>query len=319
MRRRFTIAAAFVLATVVSATASDPAAAPQTQVAPPAGVPAVGAPPVVRLISTGAEPRQLLRYRVPDGFKGRMQMTMGQSMQMDIGGAVVLPETAAPKIIQEFDLAVTAISSAGDLSVRADSASFKIDTTGVEPRVARAAEALDPSGMVLSMTAVMNARGVARDVVVDTSKIANPAVRALIPPSSSTFAGLSLQLPEEPVGVGAQWEVRMPLATKGLNTVQIATVELMGIEGTKVRLRTSLSGWAPPEAGALAGLPAGASAQLRDFTLTGGGTTVFDLTSLLMEQDQIVNLSVTFDLTAEGSTQPMRMKMTMQTKTVPVK
>lgn len=249
------------------------------------GFPPVGAPAIVRLVSAGAEPRIALRYKVPVGFKGKMDMSVSTSMRMELGGTT-MPDLAMPKMSSLLEMAVTAVSPSGDMSIRAESATLKMDMTGVDPMVATAMQAADFGNTSVVVTGVTDPRGLARDMVSDTSKITNPQLKAMAEQVAESVKTASFQLPEEAVGVGAKWEVRSHMATGGIDGFQTALFEIVAIEGRKVRLKVNITQTAPPQAADIPNMPPGAAAQLRELTGTGSGTAVVDLDSLIAEGEQ---------------------------------
>ena len=55
-----------------------------------------------------------------------------------------------------------------------------------------------------------------------------------------SFAHLAVPLPEEAVGPGAKWEVRMPIKTQGMTIDQTATYEVVSLEGERLATKSAV-------------------------------------------------------------------------------
>src|SRR5262252_1287156 len=103
-----------VLALCLTAAAMPRLGAQQVQ--PPAGFPAIGAPPTVTMTSPGAQPRKALRFVVANGHKEHMTMDTAMGMTMDMAG-MSMPEMKLPTLRVGADLVVNAVSSTGDMTI----------------------------------------------------------------------------------------------------------------------------------------------------------------------------------------------------------
>ena len=55
-----------------------------------------------------------------------------------------------------------------------------------------------------------------------------------------SFAHLAVPLPEEAVGPGAKWEVRMPIKTQGMTIYQTTICELVSLEGERLTTKSAV-------------------------------------------------------------------------------
>src|SRR5215831_1828930 len=94
------LAAVAVIATV-------PRLAAQAVKAPP-GFPAVGAPPLLALVSPGSEPRRPLRYVIAKGHREHMTLDMTTSTFSQLDNKT-LPHSQMPTLRAGVDLVVTSV------------------------------------------------------------------------------------------------------------------------------------------------------------------------------------------------------------------
>jgi hypothetical protein len=86
------------------------------------------------------------------------------------------------------------------------------------------------------------------------------------------LAGMSVPLPEEPVGVGGRWEVRQLTDLGGFVTEQVTTVELVGRDGDVLELAMTIQGSSPSGVVEFPDLP-GVEVNVVRSDLRGEGTS----------------------------------------------
>jgi hypothetical protein len=100
--------------------------------------------------------------------------------------------------------------------------------------------------------------------------------RAGIERVASILRQLPVPLPEEPVGVGAVWEVTETVELLGSRTIQTVRYQLTGREGNRLEIRISSAEAAPPEE--ILTLGAGSDVRLDGFHASTTGEATVDLT-----------------------------------------
>ena len=63
---------------------------------------------------------------------------------------------------------------------------------------------------------------------------ADAQTRQLMDQMKDSFSSVAAPLPEEAVGPGARWEVKMPIKSQGMTIDQTATYELVSLEGERL-------------------------------------------------------------------------------------
>jgi hypothetical protein len=95
-----------------------------------------------------------------------------------------------------------------------------------------------------------------------------------------SFSSMAAPLPEEAVGPGARWEVRMPIKSQGMVIDQTTTFELVSIEGERVTAKRTFSQRAANQKIESPAMP-GLKVDVNKMIGTGTGQSMFDLGKLL--------------------------------------
>src|SRR5579863_8500375 len=271
--------------------------------ATPAGFPAPGAAPIITLVSAGAEPRRPIRYGVANGRKDHLNLDMTMNVSMDMAG-MSLPSMLMPTMRMGADLTVTDVSAVGDASYKMTFTELKwVNTEGVDPTILGALQAATPDLTALSGSATISPRGVSRNVTFDTSKVANPQLAQMMGSMASTVQQMAVPFPEEPVGVGARWTVRMAVATGAMQTLQKVEIELTALDATSCALKLATDQSAPPQHVAAPGLPPGVDASLESLTGSGTGTMLIHFDSLVPTSDATTKTATVMNVAMGGDTQ----------------
>ena len=149
----------------------------------------MGSPAIVKLLAPGADPKTPLRYKVPAGFKtaGVVSLTMGLTMNM---GGMALPSMDLPTMKMTFDLAVTGVTPAGDVT---DDLAFTDMTTGaapgLDPSVAAMVQGSAAAIKEIRGTSTINNRGVIRSTTFDVSKMSDPNLKQALEQVSQPARG----------------------------------------------------------------------------------------------------------------------------------
>ncbi len=113
----------------------------------------------------------------------------------------------------------------------------------------------------LSGYAVVNNRGIIKDASVTFPSAAGQLVEPLV----NEISRLAMPLPEEPVGVGAKWEVRMPVKMGPLNSSQVVTYTVNEIKGDTGKIAVALELTAPAQKIESPNMTAGTEMYLESF------------------------------------------------------
>jgi hypothetical protein len=104
--------------------------------------------------------------------------------------------------------------------------------------------------------------------------------RQLMEQMKDSFAQMVVSLPEEAIGPGAKWEVRMPIKSQGVTLDQTAACDLVSIEGERLKVRRATTQRASNQKIENPAMP-GVKGDLTKMTGKGTGELQLDLGKLL--------------------------------------
>jgi len=225
-----------------------------------------------------------------------------------------------PVMKMTSEIASTAVATTGDIS-------YNIAFTGMS---AEAAPGADPTlaavfgGAVdvirsVKGSAIVSDRGVKRSSMLNLDAVTDPTIKQALQSFTGSIENIAVPLPEEAVGPGARWEVRMSTSAAGMTAFQKSEYELVSVSGNTVSLRVKTEQIAPPQSMNSPALPAGMSMQVEKMSGSGSGTITLNLVSLVptSEMSQTMDASLSMDM--NGTAAPMGMSMKMKTSVVPGK
>ena len=283
------------------------------------GYPVPGAPAIVTVISAGAEPKTKLRYTVANDYKARVAMNTQMGMTMSMEG-MSMPATQMPPMTMSLNVSVTNISATGDISYDVAFTGMSADSSaGADPAMVAALQGLDADYKTIHGAAVISDRGMPRSSNYDFTKITSPALKQMIGSLAGSVENLSMPFPEEPMGVGASWEVRQGMTVSGLQSYQKTLFQVVAIDGKAVTLKTVTSQTAPSQAVHNPDLPPGAEAFLQKLSGSGSGTMTLRLDALIPTSDATYQSSSTMEIRVGGASQIVNVETTMKIAISPVK
>ena len=261
-----------------------------------AGYPVPGAPPIVTLVSPGAEPRRPLRYTVANTYHARAAIATHTVTAVSMEG-MAMPSLQLPPLKGGYDVSVTSVSATGDIS-------FSVAFTGisaengvvVDPAIAEAIQTLGADYKTIHGAVVMSDRGAARSSAFDVSKLTNLQLRQTLAALTDAVENISMPLPEEPVGAGASWEVRHGVMKSGMVTFRKNLVQLVAIDGKTVTLKTAGTLTAPPQAVHDPTLLPGTDSFLQKLSGDSAGTMTLQLDALIQTSDTSAQTNAVMEL-----------------------
>ncbi|MBW2462357.1 MAG: hypothetical protein JRH11_11985 [Deltaproteobacteria bacterium] len=228
-----------------------------------------------RLLSPGVGARMPLRYQVPDGDRESFDMVIVLGVTAGMGANHTFVES--PPI--SFEVSMGPVHHRPDGRYRYE---MKVRHVGLDlPEGTPEELATALSAEIAQMGRIegwleVDDRGITRGV-------RGPQPTG-VPPRTQTMLGnirsalQSIPFPEEPVGIGARWQVERTVDLHTHDVDQVVTYELVDLAGTRGQLRITVEQTA--EAQPLHNLPAGAEGRLDTYVGRGNGEAVFDLTSM---------------------------------------
>jgi hypothetical protein len=134
---------------------------------------------------------------------------------------------------------------------------------------------------------------------------------------TNSLTSLSMPLPEEPVGVGARWEVRQASVSGGLTMFQKVECELKALDPRSATLAIKIDQTAPPQPMNNPSLPAGATVMVDSVTGTGTGTMKVALDSLVPTSEADSRTTMVMSVNSGGSPQPISIETTVKLAVAP--
>lgn len=268
-------------------------------------VPSAKAGPQIHLITAGEQPRKELRLHPKAGETQTLNMTLQMAMDMGMGQPVKVPPIEMPMTVT-----VKNVSSSGDAtydSVMGQPSVNQGSDTNSQMAAAMSAAFGMLKGMKISGT--MSDHGINKAVHVTASASAPPQIRQTLDQIKESTENFGLPLPDEAVGAGAKWEVKMPIKSQGMTIQQTATYELVSIEGDQVHAKCTITQEAAHQTMQNPAMP-NVKVNLAKLTSDGSGTLTFDLTRIFPTQAQSdSHVEMTMGVNAGGRMQNMTMKM----------
>jgi len=221
-------------------------------------------------------------------------VTINTKAELTLGGNK-MPEMPSPAISITSETTVKSVSPEGDIT-------YEMVTTDAQPIT-------QLKGM--SATGTLTSRGINKSLDVKMPSGLPPQAAQVADQVKEGYSTAAQPLPEEPVGVGAKWEVKMPGKGGGITMLQTFTCELASLEGDKAVIKLSYVQTAPNQKVQNPSMPS-LKMDLTQFNGSGSGETIVELGKLPPTQstsDGQIDLTMT---TASGAQkQDIAMKMTL--------
>ena len=267
----------------------------------------------IKLLDPGAEPRKVLRLHPQPGDKESMVITMKIGMAVTAGD---LPEQAVklPTMKLVMDAAVKDVGTNGDISY--DIMTSDANVAEEPDVVAQVAEAMKnaAAGMKgIGGKGTLSSRGVNLNTDIKAPEGADPQVNQFVDQMKETMSHVSVPLPEEPVGAGAKWEVKMPVKSQGITLTQTETYELASLDGERGTAKTTITQTASRQKIDNPMVP-GSKVDLTKMTGNGTSEGTFDLTRILPPEASVEfhsEMLTTMTTSNAGQKQTMGVKMSM--------
>jgi hypothetical protein len=267
----------------------------------------------VQLDTAGEGERAPLRYDFTVGSVEQAQARIAMTIHTAIGGQE-LPGGAIPAMIAEFTVE-TIERDEWTFRYRYTFDRVSVDPAGADPSILAQLEASLAPLARLRGEARVDARGQVLETHVEVPPDMPPALASSVQQMSDMMRQMVAPLPEEPVGVGAEWKTENTISeSMGLRLRQRTHYRLAARDGNRVVLEIRLEQSGIP--GPLDLEQPGTEAMLTALTGQAQATTTLRLDRLCPEQSHM-ELTMTQDatITAEGQTVPMHVDMQMQMST----
>ena len=276
---------------------SDTAAATQTSTSP------------VKLLGPGAEPRTVLRLHPKPGDKQTLAFTMKIAMVTKIG-EMEPPAMKLPAIKMTLETTVKGVAENGDINYEMVISDMGIgEEPGVMPEIANAMKASFAGVKGLSGSGMTSSRGISKRLEFKAPAGLNPQANQFVDQMKEFYTQLAVPMPEEAVGSGAKWEVKMPIKTQGMTINQTASYEVVSIEGDSVTAKGTFVQQAANQKIQNPAMP-GTKVDVTKMTGKGTGERTFSLANLLPTSGNgQVHTDTLMAMNMGGQKQAMSLKM----------
>lgn len=267
----------------------------------------------VKLLQPGGEPRNALRLHPKQGDKKTAAMTVKMAMAMNMGGTEV--PMKLPAMNMTMDTTVDSVKPDGDIQYN-----LVISDVSVAEEAEANSAVVDQMKNILGNlkgltgTGVMSSRGISKSVAMKMPAGADPQMATMMEQMKETMAHMSSPLPEQPVGPGAKWEVKMPIKSQGMTMNQTTTVELVSVDGDKLATKNAIIQTAAPQKIENPAMP-GLKIDLVKMNGTGSGDVSMDLNQILPVSGNVnAHSEMSMAMDQGGQKQTMDMKIDMDMK-----
>jgi len=195
----------------------------------------------VKLLEPGAEPRKALRLHPKAGDQQNLQMMIKASLAIKFGDVL---DQAIKIPAMDFTLATTVKTTAenGDITyeLRVVDATI-VEDQEVMPQLSEPLKAALEKMKGLTGTATISSLGLGKKIDFKAPEGEGPRAKQTIEDMKQSFTDFLVPLPAEPIGVGAKWEVKLPIQANGIKIDQTTVYELSALEGESLTIKSSIT------------------------------------------------------------------------------
>jgi hypothetical protein len=285
---------------------------PGPQEAQPEANPASAAStPQAKLLDAGAEPRKVLRLHPQPGDKQTLSLTIKISTDIQTGP---MPNQSMkmPTIRMTRDTTVKSVSPDGDILYDLAMGNPDVaEEADANPQIAQLIKSAFSAFKGLSSSGTMSDRGFIKGTEMKTPAGSDPQFRWIVDQLRESFGRFLVLLPEEAVGPGARWEVKMPVKSQGMIIDQTTVCQLVSIEGDRVTVKDTIEQRASNQKIQNPAMP-GLVLNLTKMAGKGSDDMALDLTRLMPREGTSTLVSeVVMEMNVGGQKNTMTMKTAM--------
>jgi hypothetical protein len=280
--------------------------------ADPNAFPEAGKDPIVRVLSPGKEPRKQLRFKMKAGDKQRIVMHMKIAMDMDLAGQS--QKADMPTMNMVMDVTATDVAQNGDIAYEFVMSDVTVSDDGGTPGMKEAIGGILGSAKGMTGKGTISSRGFNRGAEISLPPGANPQLQQTMGQMKDAIAQIAAPVPDEPIGVGGKWEVRMSMQQQSLVIKQVGTYEITSIDGDVISTDTTVTQLADPQPVVNPQMPT-LKMELVRMNGSGSGTTTFDLNKgMPVKAAAKIGNELEMAVDAGGQKQSIKMKMDLGLK-----
>lgn len=263
---------ALLLVTATSLLAAAACQRRESPKPPPAGL-------TLTVLDDGREPRRALRYPDDPPATQKMSLTLRVGMKMEVPGSPVPPVTL-PGLRLLIDLEGRGKAGLSHFDFTVTDADL-VSADAAPPSIVAELRKGLPSLVGASGSVVVDPRGMTRELTMGLPSDLGQELEQYMNSARLAIGQMPVPMPDEPIGVGAKWEVQETVAQDGVSVRQKTYYELLALETTRALIRTQTVQSAERQRAALPGLPDGVTAEVLSLHGSGAGETEIDLRRLV--------------------------------------
>ena len=190
----------------------------------------------LKLIDPGQEPRQELRLRPTVGDRQAISVLMQMETSVLVNGQPG-PAPTMPTMSMDLSAVVDRVDPNRDIhyTLQYEAINF-VATDEDNPFPSEMFASMFEPLKELKMLVVSSDRGQIKSVEFENIEGLDPMTQQMISQLSKSLDNLSAQFPEEPIGVGGQWQAIGVINLGGINLDQTVDFEVQSIDGDVVTL-----------------------------------------------------------------------------------
>ncbi len=244
---------------------------------------APAAQPKLELLQAGAEPRRALRFQPAANATQTATMTMKMNLGMAINNQP-LPQMTLPATVTTIEITVTRVDANGDIHYQFSYPDADVigDSSAPPESLEMMRSSIRNMLVGLRGEGIVDSRGYSKGTKIIPPEGSSPLSNQLTEEISKSLEQLSSPVPDEPIGIGAQWRVSYAVNVNSMNVNQIANYELVSLENNVATLKVNVQQQASPQQKLnFPGMPAGAEATLKSYSGQGEGRVQMRLDKLM--------------------------------------
>ncbi len=272
----------------------------------------------VELLEAGTAPMKQLRYTLKAGSKQSVLTKMKSQNDIFAMGTKVMSQSLPAQSIT-VDTEITKVGSEGtaEYSLKYADIVVEDDPNNPSPQTAAIREMIKPL-IGATGSGSMSNRGISLGSKLNLPQDLNPTLKATIEGMQESMGNMSLQFPQEAIGVGGKWRVTMNIKAQGMTMTQVLNCELTKLESNSATVKCALTQAAAPQDVKSPAFPAGTTVKLLSLDGTGESMQTVNFDSLFPNTSTLsVNTSMEMEVNAGGAIQKLKTETKVQTDVSP--
>jgi hypothetical protein len=269
----------------------------------------------VKLLEAGAEPRRVLRLHPKPGDKQTLTMLMNIGIDIKMGD-MAGQAMKLPNMKMVMEVTVKNVAADGDIAFETviHDAEINEDPNAL-PQVVAAMKSSIGNLKGLAGTGTLSSQGINKGSEIKLAANVDPQTRQVMDQMQESFARMTAPMPEEAIGPGAKWTLKVPLKSQGMLIQHEAKYELNSVEGDVLKLTSIVTQSAAGQKIESPAMP-GLKMDLVKMTGEGTGKATVDLARLVpTEGNMSFRSDTSISMDVGGQKQPMNMKTQMEIHT----